>query len=87
LKDAIDDIILFPNPVQDVLTISFNSIGKKEIGIAIYSLVGEMLLQEMLIGNHGPNHFKVATSDFPMGMYILQVGNGMTVQKIKFVKE
>jgi len=87
LKDAMDDFMLFPNPVQDVLTISFNSIGKKEIGIAIYSLVGEMLFREMLIGNHGPNHFKVATSDFPMGMYILKVGNGTTVQKLRFVKE
>jgi hypothetical protein len=87
LHDAMDDFVLFPNPVQDELTISFNSLEKKEVGLTIYSLIGEILYQELLPGNKGTNHFKVITSDFPKGMYILQVGNGMTVEKIKFVKE
>ena len=73
------DIMIFPNPAQDVLNISVNSASEGNFDAIIYSTSGAVVKQfAVQAGNN-----KVDMKELPAGMYILKV----TVDNKTFTKK
>lgn len=75
---AENNVSVYPNPVADVLNISFNG----EIRyVEVYDLVGRMV--QRIAGNVN----QISTNEMETGIYVVRVAteNGVHVQKI--VKE
>jgi hypothetical protein len=73
---------LFPNPVNDYLTISLGEEqGKKEI--AIYLLTGQELMTQQVSGNRAHFYF----GEYPRGIYVAKILVGARTEVIKFVKQ
>ncbi len=79
-KDELEqDVVFYPNPVSNVLTID-SPIDKKLEHIRIFNTLGELILDEELVGN------QLDLSDFELGVYYL-VYTAMGVErKVKLVK-
>lgn len=80
---------LYPNPAQDVITLSLQSAGEVSVGCYIYDASGKLLLQEdkAVVNATRYNHtFNIAS--FAAGNYFLKVVNttGNEVKTIPFTK-
>jgi len=75
-----NQIIAYPNPANDFVTIDFNS-NQTENLICIYNSLG----QEMARQNSSNTAEKVDISAFPAGMYLIKVNENsyFKIQKIK----
>lgn len=73
-------ISFYPNPVKDVLNISFN----QEINnVAIFNLIGQQVLSKSINANQG----KVDISSLTRGTYLAKITIGDQLKTIKIVKE
>lgn len=70
---------LFPNPVRDLLTVSFTSV-QHEATISLYSMEGRLILTSQL---RNAMSMQLEMGTYEMGMYLLKVTdeNGRLVQK------
>ena len=75
---------VYPNPVQDILNLSFCGEVKADATIRILDLYGELMVT-CLISNSGDIHIK--SSQFPAGIYLCQFKNGETITSQKIVKQ
>jgi hypothetical protein len=75
-------IKLFPNPANDMITISFD--GEFEDNYSIINTLG----QTVAIGKEMTNEkqIRISVSNLTTGNYILQMQINGIVEKIKFVK-
>jgi Zn-dependent metalloprotease len=79
LKDA--EIVLFPNPASDEITILFSYSGTKQLNIAIYDLLGNVVYKDdgTFIGKY---QNKLNVSSFPDGIYLIKISDGQgTINK------
>lgn len=78
------NIVLYPNPVEDVLHLSFVNAMQGAIKIQISTLEGRVIQQK----NH--NDTSTATLnviELPSGLYLCKASNGITSETIKFIKQ
>jgi hypothetical protein len=81
---TIKDIVLYPNPVEDVLHLSFNNALQGTIQIQIITLEGQVLQQ----ANHNnSNTATLSVAGLPYGLYLCKASNGISSQTIKFIKK
>ncbi len=73
-----DEVLLFPNPASDKLTISSNT---AENSYLITDIAGKVVLK----GNSTAVFIEVDLSSLQNGIYILQLNNGIKVNTRKFV--
>jgi len=74
-------VIIFPNPADDVLTISFN-LRQSTVQVMMYSMNGSLLLDETI--NEAATH-ELDLSKIPAGTYLLELessGSGKSVHRI-----
>ncbi len=74
INDGVENISIYPNPVQDILNVNGLS---KNTPIRVYSVSGEVI-------NVSNTEGKVDLSDLKTGMYFLEIDNK---QRIKFIKK
>jgi len=74
---------LYPNPVVDVLTIQFVSIGS-QTAVELLSIEGKVLYKEQLIST---SSYQINVSQFRQGIYLCRVSNGTSIETIKFFKQ
>jgi hypothetical protein len=80
LGDAVDAIVLYPNPASDWITIAYGSNLKS---IVIYSMEGKTVLSRGLQSNNE----KIDVSEFTRGIYVVVVeAQDGKILKSKFVK-
>jgi hypothetical protein len=82
-KDAIEDIIVYPNPVTNgVLNLHRNKIQNTAIQISVFDIHGKRIF-EKTVTNHDKN-LRIPVENVTKGMYFLKIwGNNKTqVQKI-----
>ena len=79
-SDDVGKTIIYPNPAGDYIEISLGSNFHlpPNSGIAIYSILGELVLETII-----PENFKIDVSGLPAGIYFIK-GDGMVG---RFVKE
>ena len=80
-----DMVIIYPNPVHDVLYIHGKRNLRKPLLVQLYDMNGRLLKTERSF----KNDFSINVSSFKAGMYILKLynGNEMQVQVEKFLKD
>lgn len=78
------NLIVFPNPTNDILTISIQDIEMNALyfDINIYDLYGKQVMQQL--GN--TNNAQISTASLEAGNYILQVFNSQYSINHKFIK-
>ena len=79
------NIVLYPNPVEDVLHLSFVNALQGAIQIQIYTLEGRVVQQQNHIDNS--NTATLSVIGLPSGLYLCKASNGMSSETIKFIKK
>jgi hypothetical protein len=79
------NIVLYPNPVEDFLHLSFVNTLQGAIQIQICTLEGRVVQQQ----NHNENSNTATLSviGLPSGLYLCKASNGITSETIKFIKK
>ena len=84
---ADQNIIIYPNPVDNELKIEINAIKGGRTGISVYDIQGRVVMQDVIATAPGPQVKGVNTSNLCTGLYLLKVqmedGN---VKQFPFVK-
>jgi alpha-tubulin suppressor-like RCC1 family protein len=77
-------VVMAPNPANDKTTLYFkNSLEK--VTLTVYDLSGRMMINQEI---EGLNQYHLNTSDFPVGIYLVEVkNNGKLLGNYKLVKE
>lgn len=80
-------INVYPNPAAGSVTVSWHSADSDIAHISMLSIQGEIILKEQLFAAvTGLKSYSLDTSNFPAGMYILQVDNGEEILSKKLIK-
>jgi hypothetical protein len=90
LKPYIKDIVLFPNPTEDLLSIDYTVYRKLEnLKLKLLSITGEVLLEQDVDHNFGLKHMQLNMSDYGEGVYLLMFIDdlGTVNQTMKIVKQ
>ena len=73
-------IVLYPNPVKDVLTISADAAMD---AVSIYNLFGQMVMSQTL----GKNTAEVNVSGLASGTYLVKITGNQSVSTLKIIKQ
>jgi hypothetical protein len=79
------NIVLYPNPVEDFLHLSFVNALQGAIQIQICTLEGRVVQQQNHIDNS--NTATLSVIGLPSGLYLCKASNGITSETIKFIKK
>jgi ligand-binding sensor domain-containing protein len=79
---AVKDVLIYPNPVSDYLTITVDA-GLANSDIVVWDLIGAERLSENLTG--ATTHLDL--SDLPPGMYIIQISSPNGSYQQRFIKQ
>ncbi|MCX6182569.1 MAG: T9SS type A sorting domain-containing protein, partial [Bacteroidetes bacterium] len=71
-----DAFTVYPNPVNNELTVEFNSEALAKVRVDIYTIEGQLLLQQNTEAFVGSNKIKISTAVLPTGVYLLSIGEG-----------
>jgi len=79
---------VFPNPVMDVMNISFDSPFSEDINLTVYDLLGRRQYFEVF-DQHGYSSFKteINLNDLISGLYLLEIKTGEQRVTHKFAKK
>lgn len=79
---------VYPNPVQDKLTITLSATNSEKLVVGIYDLVGKEVAKQVVQANNGSINVQFNTNNFAAGSYLIKVvtENGV-IETQKFVKQ
>jgi chitodextrinase len=80
-------INIYPNPVINDLFISYHAVKNEDVTLNVFDLTGKVICHYSETAFLGENLYKVTASDFPSGMYFVEVSNGRYASKMRFIKE
>jgi hypothetical protein len=78
-----EELLLYPNPVQDVLNIQ-HTFNAEEVQLKIYSVEGKLIMDE---AKKGFETLQLSTSRLEKGQYILLITDGENVLNKMFIKQ
>jgi hypothetical protein len=78
-------LVLFPNPVNDIVNLQIQNEQYKVINVELISIDGRVVYKEKL--ENGNSIYKISVANFPKGIYICKVIYGSRVETIKFIKQ
>jgi hypothetical protein len=81
------NILIYPNPVNDKLQISFKSLNEVKMQVEIIDLHGNILQQQTLSNQIGTNNATISVSQLHKGFYLCRFQNGNKLETIKFIKK
>jgi len=84
-KTFMESIRIFPNPVDDELTIDWNGMNHSPVSITIYNSMGEEILSK-LYPSDSSMIAKINVREFAQGLYFIKVSNGVNVVTRKVAK-
>ena len=79
-------LALFPNPVDDELTVRIQSDISEMVTIQIIDMHGKIVYRETGRTVNGPNQFNIKLSDLPGGLYVCCINNGRRMTTGRFLK-
>lgn len=80
---------LFPNPAEDVITVSHSANSNSDIVISVFDLTGQRItIEHVSEPNNGQNTLQLNISNLPKGSYFIRVQkNNGVVQTERFIKQ
>jgi hypothetical protein len=82
----LNNITLYPNPVQDELSVEYNATSASELTVSIVDMAGKLIQAHRIQSNAGQNIIMMDTKDLAAGKYtlLLQGNSGKTT--LPFIK-
>lgn len=80
-----DEITIFPNPGDHVITVKLDKATGSEMEVSIFNLLGKTVMQQ-----HEPalkSGMEMNVSSIPQGVYLLEIKQGDKIYRGKFIKE
>lgn len=85
--ENIVDITLSPNPTSQNLNINYSTISQSDLSITIHDISGkEVIVTNSIQNNVGPHQLTLETKTLDAGIYFVNISNGISSKKIKFIK-
>jgi thiol-disulfide isomerase/thioredoxin len=84
-KTVFNEMSVFPNPVSDVLNVSFNLFENSNVEIRVYDLLGKIVYENVeAFSQSGKKDYTLNLNDFESGVYLLKmnIGEKTYVEKI-----
>ncbi len=88
-KDAMPELVVYPNPANTILNVNFNLTADEKTTVQIMDLVGKIVMRKELIAQTGFNNTSFEIKDIPSGVYYLLVKNNDDSElrrQVKFLK-
>ena len=82
------DLMVFPNPTENMATISFEGIQGSDISIELYNLLGELIVSEIYTSQSNFDYYNLDVSTVNNGIYnlVFKVGESVTTKKLQILK-
>jgi hypothetical protein len=74
--DMINNILVYPNPAEDMITVEIGLINNVKANIRLVSVTGQQVMSEQVQLIEGNNFMKLDLSGLAKGVYMLNVGAG-----------
>ncbi|MBI3518834.1 MAG: DUF4465 domain-containing protein [Bacteroidetes bacterium] len=82
----VSNISLFPNPTSQNAVISYESQSISNLSIIIFDVTGKEIEHSLLETNIGKNQEKLHTETLNAGIYFIEISDGTSSKKMKFIK-
>ena len=79
------NIVLYPNPVNDIANIKLELIKSSDINVEIYSITGSKVFSKNYSGVEGDNNITLNTNTFNTGTYFVKVSTSTTNEVVKMI--
>ncbi|MDD3152842.1 MAG: T9SS type A sorting domain-containing protein, partial [Bacteroidales bacterium] len=66
----ISNLEIYPNPAQDMLNISFNANGNKNVNCQVVNVAGSVVYRNSFSGNENQS-VQIDVSNLPVGVYFV----------------
>jgi len=82
------DLMVFPNPTENMATISFEGIQGSDVSIELYNLLGELIVSETYTSQSNFDYYNLDVSTVNNGIYnlVFKVGESVTTKKLQILK-
>jgi serine protease AprX len=81
-----DSLILYPNPVNEELSLTYLSSENEDFTISIQTVAGKKIKSTSQTIEYGINNFRVDVSHLAKGIYIVSISNKNKIITSKFMK-
>lgn len=82
-----DNINVFPNPANDILTINLKSQQEINTSIKIYNSIGKLVKEETTNFNSHNFNYSIEVANLNSGLYFIEITSENKKQNIKFIKQ
>ncbi|MEZ4985289.1 MAG: choice-of-anchor V domain-containing protein [Saprospiraceae bacterium] len=87
LPELASDMRLFPNPVQDIIQLSFTAEETTNATLRLFDTSGKTVWQKPLQVVAGQNQLQNSVANLPAGHYVLEVAGEKAVSRLQMVKQ
>jgi PKD repeat protein len=84
--DAVQQLSVFPNPVQETLMMTFELKASDDIQVVVQDLTGRAILSQQATGQSGINAISFNTAALQPGIYFANLRTEKSAKSVKFVK-
>ncbi len=84
---AFEDLMVFPNPTENVLNIQFSSFDSGMMNATIFNLAGQVVSAEAFAVNAGNMFHTIDTSNLESGVYFVNLSNENSNVTIRVIKK
>jgi len=81
------EIMAYPNPTEDKVLITINSLKESQVQLSLITLTGQSLKTQTITLDRGINSFPYDLSEYNKGMYIINVVDTDIIQNISITKK
>lgn len=82
------NIRFYPNPVNDILNIAYNSLSNGDVSIRLFDATGRLVLFEQQASTEGDNQITLNLAGrLPVGLYIVEVQQADQTEKARIIVE
>lgn len=81
----LQNAIVFPNPADDEVAVSFTTPVGQTINVYVTDLLGNIVATHVINANEGENTVIMSTETFASGMYLIRLNEGSANQTLQFV--
>jgi PKD repeat protein len=82
----LNDITLYPNPVQDELSLEYNATSASELTVSILDMAGKLIQSHRIQSNAGQNIIMMDTKELAAGKYTLLLQGNSGKITLPFIK-
>lgn len=81
----LQNAMVFPNPADEEVNVSFSSPVGQNVQVAVTDLLGNVLSNYSIHANEGQNLVLISTQTLASGMYMVRLSQGTAAQTMQFV--